>query len=404
MRRIALDRSGRRRTRLAPALGGTAALGVVLALAACGGPTNGGASPSSAAAPSESFGHAGAIAVGDLDGDGNLDVAIRHHAAREILIFYGDGLGGFSESRGPYLVPGAGMAGAALGDVDGDGDLDIITAVDDVGSSNTGIHVLRNEGGRRFAEPEPVYAPDDRIDAFASVDVDRDGDLDLVVAESGSGVVSVVVNDGHGRFAVGARHLIDGRPTRVILADLDADGEFDLAVTSVTQDRSKRLHVLQGEGRWSYEAPLEATFPPYVPRAILGGDVDGDGDVDLVVPHFLQDDLLLVINEGGGRWRAARAGVETTDGVKAAALGDVDVDGDLDLAVSASHGVAIYLNRGDGRFRRSASFPAVLSPEELALADLDGDGDPDLVESVGPYNVGVYINERGGRFTSSRTF
>ncbi|MEM7201665.1 MAG: VCBS repeat-containing protein [Planctomycetota bacterium] len=340
------------------------------------------------------------LALGDVDGDGDPDLVVGNEYQRNRL-FLNDGRGVFLDATASSVPPdrllllGAGTTG----DVDGDGDPDLVVGA--VFEQNR-LYVNRGDGtfvdgtSRLPADQDPSYS-------VAVGDVDGDGAADLVF---GNVVLPnrLYLNDGVGNFAdeTAARMPPDTQNTYALaMGDVDLDGDSDLVLGN---DGQNQLYLNDGAGRF---VDVTATLMPQSiepTRAVLLGDVDGDGDLDGVFGNFGQDRLYLNGARGGAPGftdvTAERfpAGVLLTN---AAALGDVDGDGDLDLILGDTRG-RLYLNDGTGSFtdeteERMPDARAVTT-SGLALGDVDGDGDPDLALCGAAQNR-LYLNDGAGSFT-----
>jgi hypothetical protein len=177
------------------------------------------------------------IALGDLNNDGKLDLAVTYHNSAVVSVLLGNGNGTFG--TGTNYARGAGPQGfgLALGDVNGDGHLDIVTAnTQDSNSNNSSLSVLLNHGDGTFA-PHTDYAVGNRPRAVALGDLNGDGHLDIISANEANGDVSVLLGHGDGTFGPKTDYVVGGGAVGVALGDLNGDGKLD----AVTADASVNM-------------------------------------------------------------------------------------------------------------------------------------------------------------------
>ena len=333
------------------------------------------------------------VKVGDLDGDGDLDFVSTNVYGSAINVRFNNGSGGFS---GTGSVPaGTDVSNVALGDVDGDSDLDLLIPNSRLGT----VSVRLNNGAGSFSGTTEVG-----VGACVSValgDLDGDGDLDLLTGGgtlfTGFANISVRFNNGNGTFAgTTSTGLLAGS---LALGDLDGDGDLDLIAANGT-NTGVNVRLNDGTG----------TFSPLMPIAMSSngnlavGDLDADGDLDFVISKGLGGMAVGVyLNDGSGRFvMAPDVPVGTTPVV---ALGDVDGDGDLDIIAADVQGIStiVRLNNGSGTFAVAPSVPAVSNSTGIALGDVDNDGDLDLLTSnYGSSTVSVRLNQVGLATSSGR--
>ncbi|MEZ0579529.1 FG-GAP repeat domain-containing protein [Nocardioides sp. MH1] len=208
--------------------------------------------------------------------------------------------------------------------------------------------------------------------------------------------------------APGSPKHLDRSPGKVALADLDGDGDLDLAVAEPLGDvigDNDHVAIFMNNGAGRFAA--RSTSPESTgdnPSDIEPADIDGDGDLDLVIPNYSSGDLTILVNNGLGNFSPRSTSPETGyDTAVAVAAVDVDGDGDLDLAVAqdTAKRVAILVNNGLGNFRPRFTSPelAIADPHDIVAADWDEDGDMDLaVASVNAHWVSVLYNTGVGNY------
>lgn len=322
------------------------------------------------------------VVSADLDGDGDLDVLTTASGDDTVAWFENtDGTGLFGPEQAiSTLADGA--WGLAAADLDGDGDLDVLAGAE---IADTVLWYENTDGNGAFGPARTVVASVDGPRFVAAADVDGDGDLDVVATARSADQVSWYANtDGLGSFALGG--TVASGPDDPIWAgpaDLDGDGDLDVLVSSSQDATHAWYENLDGAGSFALGGTI--TTGATSARAAIAVDVDGDGDLDALGSAGSGERLAWYENlDGDGSFGAARS-LPGSFSAQAATAADFDQDGDLDV-VAAEFGLdrlAWFENTdGVGTF----AGPLVLSTAvdgaiDVQAADLDGDGDVDVLGS-----------------------
>ncbi len=332
---------------------------------------------------------AGSVFSVDINGDGDLDLVVANSPAKTISTLENNGDGAFGNKVDYPTITGAGSLFSA--DLDGDSDFDLITA------SLSGISVFKNNGDGTFAaKVDYSLGPTGATSVFAA-DFDADGDVDLAATNWGS-AVSVLTNNGDGSFSpwVGYGYGTLPNPSSVYAADLDGDGDSDLAVAN---GGSSRVSILKNNGNGTFfPARLEYSIKRWPIFSMVLSDLDLDGDFDLALTYV---DSTLAVLKNNGRGIFSQPVVYQARYVPTSLIAsDFDGDGDNDLVVAnAGYGiqpgstVSIFKNNGDGSFLPRVDYPAIKSPFSVFASDLDRDGDLDL--AVAGYGGIVTLSNNG---------
>lgn len=358
------------------------ALFVVAALAAGQG---GSPSPLFVAAPGSPIAVAGGpqnVAIGDVNGDGKPDLVVPC-SKNQTAVLLGDGRGGFRPAPGsPLPFPGGEIG---LGDVNGDGKLDI--ALSDHDSYAITVLLGDGRGGFSPARGSPFAGKDGQhphTHGLALADVNGDGKLDMVIGNNDDGDIAVLLGDGRGGFtrARGSPFPIGPSPYPIDVGDVNGDGHPDVVAPN-SGPNNRTVSVLLGDGRGAFRpasgSPFTTAAGPY--HAVFG-DVNGDGKADIVTSHDDVDLLSILLGDGRGGFRAAPQSPLHVGGnrVGGVVVKDVNADGRADLVVAAADSVRVLLGDGRGGFQPApgSPFTAGKGVWRLAVADLNGDGKPDV--------------------------
>ncbi len=321
------------------------------------------------------------VFAADLDGDGDLDLLTASFDDDKVAWHKNlDGNGTFGAQQIiTQLANGAVAVFAA--DLDGDGDLDALSA----SALDDKIAWYRNNGTGTFGGQKIISNLAAGAWSVFAADLDGDGDLDALSASQEDNKLAWYANNGVGSF--GAQRVVSmqvDKPLSVIGADLDGDGDADIASASFGDDRISWYENADGSG--TFGARQVVSGDAAGASKVEVADLDGDGDLDLVSASTFDNKIAWYEKLDGvdsfGPERIVSSGAQQALYVSA---GDLDADGDLDL-VSASFGsstIAWHENTdGAGTFGPPRSVTATaFGATSVIAADLDGDGDADLVHT-----------------------
>lgn len=273
-----------------------------------------------------------ALAAGDFNGDGKMDVVVASEGANEVVVFLGDGRGGLRPA-----------AAAPAG-----------------------------------ANPAEIFVGD----------FNRDGRPDVAIANHDTSFVTILLGDGKGnlRPASGSPLTVHSKPHphTVDGCDANGDGNVDLVIDSWAEER---LTLLLGDGKGGFEAPglpIEVGRKPY--RNLELRDVNGDGKCDIVAPSYGQGLVTVLLGDGHGHFKAGNP-IPAGPAPFTVDVGDLNHDGILDLAFSNYSGqitdpsddaITFLLGDGKGGFRSGPRLSTGRGPFQLAAGDVNGDGFTDV--------------------------
>ncbi len=258
------------------------------------------------------------VVAGDLDGDGDVDLVVALQSSDSVLVLANDGSGGFSELG--HYPSGDRCQAVTLLDFNGDGLLDIATANYDADS----VAVLANLGGGAFKRMWRFATTMSPV-CVASGDFDSNHLIDLAAATKFGPKVEIWLNDD-GTLQPDSSYTIDYQAWRMVTADLNGDRELDI----VTVSWNDCISVLLNNGDGTFASHLTDSVQQY-PRYLATGDIDGDGDQDIVISTHLSNELVVMTNDGNGSLTVDSA-YGTSGAMQGIALADFNGDGILDAA------------------------------------------------------------------------
>ncbi len=337
----------------------------------------------------------GALAVGDFNGDGRLDLAVAN-GSNNISILLGNGNATF-QSAVNYSV-GSSPSSIAVADFEGDGTLDLALA----NYNDYTVSILKGNGNGTF-RAGMSYSVSNKPSSVAAVDLNRDGRCDLVVSNYFGGSVTVLLGIGGGDFQPSTTFPTAGYPGSVAIGDFNGDGIPDVAVAR-NGVSSNNIVILLGNGSGDFSSVINVQADNTGSYGIAADDMNNDGKPDLVVGYYANTNISVLLNmsdfEASGAF--SQVATYTTGTSPAAAVSpDLNNDGRADLAVanSGSNTVSVFSGNGDGNFTPQGEYVTGSEPRALATGELNRDGKIDLITAnrIGG-TVSVLLGTGNGSF------
>ena len=291
-------------------------------------------------------------------------------------------------------------------------DIAILLANSDTTAGGRGqLRVLLGDGFGDFHSPR-TFGTDPTTHDLHVLDMNSDNHLDLITTDTVLNEVGIILGRGDGTFETDERFPAGERPRVIAVADLNHDQALDLVATNLESDN---ISILLGNGDATFQQQRRIAGPR-IPRAMLLEDMDEDNDLDLLVTSLGGSSVSVYLGDGDGMFGPAssfsvrRAGELRESFPRSITVGDLNNDGDLDIVTGNSNtdSIAVLLGDGDGNFDDPMEFTPGNFPLAVKLADINHDNnldaifvstnDPDNELDTAPAWLGTVFGNGDGTF------
>ena len=337
--------------------------------------------------------HPGSIAVADVNHDGKPDIIVANTEDETVSVLLGDGKGHFTPAPGSPFACGKAPNDIAVADMNGDGNFDLIIA-------NTGtpyITILLGDSKGGFApSPHSPFTTESypHVHGVVAADFMGNGKPAVITDSWGNDQILMIPGDGHGNLIPPGKLFNTGkRPyERLRSADFNGDGKPDVVTTDL---ESNAVTILLGDGKGGL---IEAAGSPFAagdaPWSVAIGDINGDGKLDLAILPYEPDvrepkdvGVTVLLGDGNGgfaKMRGSPFSLEGCRGPDSVAIGDVNGDGLTDIVVSCAQNHRVMVYLGTkGGGFQISTLDVQTGWSGLAVADVLGDGKKEIIVSNG---------------------
>jgi hypothetical protein len=339
------------------------------------------------------------VAVGDLNGDGNPDIVTADTSVGEVSVLLGKGDGTFRAQQ--TYAAGCGPFYVAMKDLNGDGNLDLAVSTGQCLDGTDSVNILLGNGDGTF-QPLVGY-PSGADGVYVSAeDLNGDGVPDLAVSNYLGNTVSILLGNGDGTFQPHMDFGTNNYPAAIAVGDFNGDHKLDLATPSQPTVQSGVVDVLLGNGDGTFQARRDFTTAPN-PYGIAVADFNNDGKIDLAVTSSssgTQSAVGILLGNGDGTFQTP-VEYSTGSSPRGVASGDFNLDGNADLVVANAYDstASVLLGNGDGTFQGATTYSTGGVPIGVVVADFNGDGRPDFAVVNYCGNPGICENPVQGTVT-----
>jgi subtilase family serine protease len=340
-----------------------------------------------------------AIAVGDFNRDGVPDLAVPNFSSGTVMVLLGKGDGTFTATAST-LQAGTSPSAVVVGDFNGDGIPDL--AVSNENSNNVSIFLGNGDGTFTAVATQPETGTSPALIVVG--DFNGDGILDLATGNSNSETVTVLLGNGDGTFTASPLSAqTNGPPRSMAVGDFNGDGNLDLVLVGGYSTNLVTILLGNGDGSFAAAAPL-ALPQNSSPYAVVAGDFNQDGKLDLAIATSSSSSIYIFSGNGDGTFTPTTAAATGLIYPTNLAVADLNADGKPDLVETNSTQVGILLGNGDGSFATATTVSAGNSPDAIAVSDFNGDGTQDLaITNVYGSTVSILTSQLSQTATATAT-
>lgn len=317
-------------------------------------------------------------AIADFNQDGKLDIATSNYFGVNVNVRMGVGDGTFGAST-TYTMSGSRLGAVAAGDFNKDGYPDLAIGSFGYPTPSTNIFVMLNNQNGTFGNFSTIATGGTNPYTLDIGDMNKDGNLDIVTANYSSNTISVIPGVGNGTFTTAQRTKTQSTPEGVIMRDFNKDGNPDLLVTA---SGTNQYGYFKGNGTTNTFPRIDWVSTGAGPCDIDAGDFNGDGKLDIAIISNSNSSVYVHLGNANDTFYAYST-LTTLSSGRGIEVKDFNNDGYIDIAVCAegSNKVSVFKGNGNNTYQTREDYTVSSYPHGLISGDLNNDGRRDLVSS-----------------------